>query len=49
MLEGNRPVITGVGYMIAVVLVLEQLPSSIVLIRSVSKALHRKSISYVLL
>ncbi|MGB8543378.1 MAG: hypothetical protein WCD49_17240 [Candidatus Acidiferrales bacterium] len=49
MLEGNKPVMIGVGNIVADVLVLEQLPSSTVLIRSTSKAVHRKRISYVLL
>jgi hypothetical protein len=49
MLEGNKPVITGVGYTVAEVPVLEQLPSGRTHIRSASKAVHRKSISYILL
>jgi hypothetical protein len=49
MLEGNKPVITGVGYTVADVLVLEQLPSGRAHISSASKTVHRKRISYVLL
>ena len=48
MLEGNRPVITGVGGGCEV-LVLEQLPSSTVPIKSASNAVHRKRISRILL